>query len=142
MAQEHFDNIGHMSYHLAPPLLSKIGSDGRPKKRRFGAIMDRGFTVLSKLKMLRGTPLDIFGYSFERKMERDLIRQYEGDIAKVLPMFSPETKDKIIALAELPMTIRGFGPVKLLNEQKAAKRREELLEALYNPKETLNHAAE
>lgn len=142
MAQEHFDNIAHMSYHLAPPLLSKIGSDGRPKKRQFGAIMDRGFAVLSKLKMLRGTPMDIFGYSSERKMERDLICQYEDDIAEVLPMFSPETKDIIIALAELPLTIRGFGPVKLINEQKAAKRREELLQALHNPKETLNHAAE
>ena len=142
MAKEHFDGVGSMSYHLAPPLSSKTGLDGRPKKRQFGATMDYGFAVLSKLKMLRGTPIDIFGYSSERKMERELIRQYESDITEVIPLFSNETREIIIALAELPMTIRGFGPVKLINEQKAAKRREELLHLLYDLEKSLGFAAE
>ena len=83
--------------------------------------------MLARMKALRGTPLDIFGYSAERKMERALIRQYEADMAEVLPKLTPATREAVIALAELPMQIRGFGPVKEANEAKAAKRREELL---------------
>lgn len=79
--------------------------------------------------MLRGTPLDLFGYSAERKMERALIRQYETDMQEVLSKVTPQTQDIAVALARLPLDIRGFGPVKLANEAKAAKRREELLAA-------------
>jgi indolepyruvate ferredoxin oxidoreductase len=60
-------------------------------------------------------------------MERALIKQYEADMAEVLPKLDARTRDAVIALAELPMQIKGFGPVKQANEQKAAKRREELL---------------
>jgi indolepyruvate ferredoxin oxidoreductase len=60
-------------------------------------------------------------------MERALITQYEADMAEVLPKLDTRTRDAIIALAELPLSIRGFGLVKQANEQKAAKRREELL---------------
>ena len=122
--------------------MSKIGSDGRPVKRVFGSSMEKVFPILAKLKFLRGTPLDIFGFSAERKMERDLIRQYERDLSQILPQLSEETRDIIIALAELPLTIRGFGPVKLLNEQQAAKKRTDLLYKLKYPHENLNHAAE
>jgi len=60
-------------------------------------------------------------------MERALIKQYEADMAEVLPKLTDQTRDAIVALAELPLQIRGFGPVKQANEAKAAKRREELL---------------
>ena len=63
-------------------------------------------------------------------MERALIRQYERDMAEVLPLLSERTRDAVVALAELPMQIRGFGPVKAANEAKAAKRREELLSVI------------
>ncbi|SEM14042.1 indolepyruvate ferredoxin oxidoreductase [Roseovarius tolerans] len=116
-----------MKFHLAPPILSKMGYDGRPKKREFGPGILRSFGLLAKLKMLRGTPLDPFGRTEERKMERALIRQYEADMAEALPKLDTRTRDAILALAELPLSIRGFGPVKQANEQKAAKRREELL---------------
>ena len=79
------------------------------------------------MKFLRGTPFDPFGHTSERKMERSLIRQYEADMKEVLPRLTDATRDAIIALAELPLQIRGFGPVKQANEAKAAKRREELL---------------
>ena len=75
-------------------------------------------------------------------MERNLIRQFERDMSQVLPQLSEETRDIIVALAELPLTIRGFGPVKLLNQKRAAKKRESLLSALKYPKEHLNRAAE
>ncbi|OOY32383.1 indolepyruvate ferredoxin oxidoreductase family protein [Thioclava sp. F36-6] len=128
-ARAEFEGDFEMHFHLAPPILSKEGSDGRPKKREFGPGMERNFRLLAKLKGLRGTPFDPFGYAAERKMERALIKQYEADMAEVLPKVTPETMEIARELAELPLTIRGFGPVKAQAEQMAAKRREELLAA-------------
>jgi indolepyruvate ferredoxin oxidoreductase len=68
---------------------------------------------------LRGTPLDVFGYSAERRMERGLIKQYQADMAEFLPKAEPATMDALVALAELPLSIRGFGPVKELNAKGA-----------------------
>ncbi|MPQ95002.1 indolepyruvate ferredoxin oxidoreductase family protein [Thioclava sp. JE_KL1] len=126
-ARAEFEGDFEMHFHLAPPILSKEGSDGRPKKREFGPGMERNFRLLAKLKGLRGTPFDPFGYATERKMERALIKQYEADMAEVLPKVTPATMEIARELAELPLTIRGFGPVKAQAEQMAAKRREELL---------------
>ncbi|WP_027259037.1 indolepyruvate ferredoxin oxidoreductase family protein [Leisingera aquimarina] len=141
-AEAEFEGDLKLSYHLAPPMLGGSDPDGRPKKRKFSAGMERGFRLLAKLKSLRGTPLDIFGYTAERKMERALIKQYEGDMKEWLPKASPEITEPLLALAELPLQIRGFGPVKMANEQKAAKRREELLAALRQGGVPLKQAAE
>lgn len=137
-----FDGDLKVSYHLAPPLLSRKGPDGRPVKRRFGAWMGGAFRVLAALKPLRGTPLDPFGYSADRRMERALIAQYEADMTEVLAKIGPDTMDAAVALAELPLSIRGFGPVKDKAAQTAAKRREELLAALRNPGAGMRAAAE
>ncbi len=94
------------------------------------------------MKRLRGTPFDPFGYSTERRMERALIRQYETDMGRVLKDLKPEQLDAAVALAELPLQIRGFGPVKQANEAKASKRREELLAALRDGSNKLKTAAE
>ena len=91
---------------------------------------------------LRGTPLDIFGYAGERRMERALIHQYEADMKDFLRHEDPEIMDPLIALARLPLDIRGFGPVKMANEAKAAKRREELLVAIKQGGKNLSRAAE
>ncbi|UWQ55490.1 indolepyruvate ferredoxin oxidoreductase family protein [Leisingera caerulea] len=141
-AEAEFEGDLKLSYHLAPPMLGGTDPNGRPQKRKFGAGMERGFRILAKLKSLRGTPLDIFGYTEERKMERALIKQYEADMQEWLPKAAPEILEPLIALAELPLQIRGFGPVKLANEQKAAKRREELLAALRQGGTTVKQAAE
>ncbi|WP_238366653.1 indolepyruvate ferredoxin oxidoreductase family protein [Mesobacterium pallidum] len=126
-AGEVFEGDFKMSYHMAPPILSKTGPDGRPVKRQFGEGMGRMLKVLARMKGLRGTPLDPFGRSAERRMERALITQYEADMAEVLPRLTDATRDPIVALAKLPLQIKGYGPVKEANEAKAAKRREELL---------------
>ncbi|MCY4334491.1 MAG: indolepyruvate ferredoxin oxidoreductase family protein [Litoreibacter sp.] len=123
-AREAFDGDLKLTYHLAPPMLSKVGANGRPVKKVYGTSMERNFRILTKLKRLRGTPLDPFGRTAERKMERALIKQYEADLPKIL---SATNRDAAVALAELPLQIRGFGPVKEANERAAAKRREELL---------------
>ncbi|SPJ28702.1 indolepyruvate ferredoxin oxidoreductase family protein [Falsiruegeria mediterranea] len=141
-AAAEFDGDLKMTLHLAPPILGGTGPDGRPKKREFGEWMLGPMKLLSRMKGLRGTPLDIFGYTAERKMERALIRQYEKDMKDALAKVSPETKDAVCALARLPLDIRGFGPVKLQNEAKAAKRREELLAAIRQGGADLKQAAE
>ncbi|WP_299552627.1 indolepyruvate ferredoxin oxidoreductase family protein [uncultured Tateyamaria sp.] len=129
-AREQFEGDFRMKFHLAPPMLSKDGPDGRPVKKEYGPGMMRNFRILAKLKGLRGTPLDIFGRTEERRMERALIKQYEADMKAVLPKLNDGTRDAIVALAALPLDIRGFGPVKQANEVKAAKRREELLSVI------------
>jgi indolepyruvate ferredoxin oxidoreductase len=126
-AREQFDGDFRMSYHLAAPVVAKKGADGRPGKRKFGGWLKTPLSVLARLKVLRGTPLDPFGRTEERRMERALIRQYEADMAEVLAKVTPATRDIAVALAELPLKIRGFGPVKAANEAKAAKEREALL---------------
>ena len=65
-------------------------------------------------------------------MERALIAEFERDVAEVMPLVTPATQDLVLALFELPMQIRGFGPVKQQNVQTVAKRREELLAAIRN----------
>jgi len=91
---------------------------------------------------LRGTPLDIFGYTAERKMERALIKQYERDMKEWLPKATPDLLEPLTALAELPLQIRGFGPVMQVNEAKAAKQREALLASLRQGGPQLQQAAE
>lgn len=141
-ARAEFDGDFRMTFHLAPPMLSKIGSDGRPVKKQYGPGMMRWFALLANLKWLRGTPFDIFGRTEERRMERALIKQYETDMGNVLAQVTDTNRDAVIALAELPLQIRGFGPVKHANEAKAAKRREELLSVIANASESLRNAAE
>ena len=141
-AEAEFDGDFKMTYHLAPPMISKIGPDGRPMKRTFGPSIERGFKILARMKALRGTPFDIFGRTEERKMERALIKQYEADMKEVLPLLTEATKDAIVALAALPLDIRGYGPVKAANETKAAKRREELLSVIRAGGPVLSKAAE
>ncbi|WP_171228689.1 indolepyruvate ferredoxin oxidoreductase family protein [Ruegeria sp. HKCCA4008] len=141
-AAAEFDGDFRMTFHLAPPIFGGTGSNGRPKKRAFSESVMGPLKVLTKLKALRGTPFDIFGYSSERKMERALIRQYEKDMREVLPLMSQDTRDAISALARLPLDIRGFGPVLQENEAKAAKRREELLASIRSGGPEMKAAAE
>ncbi len=131
-----------ITFNLAPPMLSKTGADGRPLKRAFGEWLQTPLAVLQKMKFLRGTPFDPFGRTQERRMERALISQYEADMKAVLPKLTDATRDAIVALAELPLQIRGFGPVKQANEGKAAKRREELLSVIQTGGTTTSKAAE
>ncbi|MBY6134315.1 indolepyruvate ferredoxin oxidoreductase family protein [Nocardioides marinus] len=141
-AEAEFEGDLKLSYHLAPPMLGGVDPNGRPKKRKFSQGLDRWLRLLTRFKRLRGTPLDVFGYTAERKMERALIAQYERDMREWLPKATPGTMEALIALAELPLQIRGFGPVKQANEQKAAKRREELLAVLREGGTAVKQAAE
>ena len=141
-AAAEFDGEFRMTFHLAPPILGGKGPDGRPRKREFGEWMLRPMRLLARMKALRGTPFDPFGYFPERRMERALIRQYETDMKEMLPKVAPENRDIALALAALPLDIRGFGPVKRANAEKAAKRREQLLESFRRGGPEMRKAAE
>ncbi len=96
---------------------------GRPKKRQFGPWMLRAFKLLARGKALRGTPFDPFGYSAERRAERALIAEYQADMARLLQKLPNVDAKAALGLAELPLQIRGFGPVKAQSIAAAAKRR-------------------
>jgi indolepyruvate ferredoxin oxidoreductase len=100
-------------FHLAPPLLARRDAvTGEPKKMSFGPWMLRVFGVLAKFKVLRGTPLDPFGYSAERRTERRLIAEYEKLLGEIVERLKPDNHHVAVGLASLPEHIRGFGPVK------------------------------
>lgn len=108
-----FSGYRRISIYLAPPIFSRIDPvSGRPRKRKFGPWMLRAMAVLAKGKRLRGTWLDPFGHTAERKAERALRDEYLSDMASGLAGLSHETIDAMIALARLPREVRGFGPVK------------------------------
>ncbi|MEP9366428.1 indolepyruvate ferredoxin oxidoreductase family protein [Xanthobacter sp. VNH20] len=108
-----FEGDLKFEFHLAPPLLARAdGPNGAPRKMRFGPWMMRGFSLLAKLKGLRGTPLDPFGYSAERRTERALIVAYEARLAEIMERLDRDNHAHAVALASLPEKIRGYGPVK------------------------------
>lgn len=137
-----WDGDTKLTLHMAPPMLSKAGADGRPKKQEYGEWMLRSFKLLARLKFLRGTPFDPFGYAAERRRERAAIREYEADMREVLANVTDATMPVALELAELPLTVRGFGPVKAQAEAAAAARRSELLSQLRSGQAPLQQAAE
>ena len=92
------------------------------------------FKILSKFKFLRGTLLDPFGKTKERKMERFLINQYINDINKILNELNTKNISLAVQIASIPEMIRGYGHVKEENMIKAEIKRKELLE-IWNSKE-------
>lgn len=131
-----------LSLHLAPPMLTGKDANGRPRKREFGPWMLRAFWVLAGMKGLRGTPLDPFGYSAERRRERAMIREYETDMTRVFASVTDAMMPVAIELAELPLGVRGFGPVKDKAADLAATRRAELLAQLQAGHPPIREAAE
>lgn len=124
----HFESGYTLRYHLAPPgLTSGTDSRGRPNKREFGSWIRTPFRMLARMKGLRGTPFDVFGYTAERRMERDLIGWYENVVATLINVLGTAPSEQIAEIAAAPMRIRGFGPVK---EQAAASVRDEVDEML------------
>jgi indolepyruvate ferredoxin oxidoreductase len=106
------DNL-RLTFHLAPPLLARRNkTTGEPVKMSFGPWMLSVFGVLAKLKFLRGTALDPFGYTAERRTERQLVRDYETLLDELTAKLSPENYDIAVGLAAIPEKIRGFGHVK------------------------------
>jgi len=132
--EQTFEGEYTLEFHLAPPLLARRDpNSGEPRKRAFGPWMLKLFERLAKLKRLRGTPLDPFGWTAERRMERALIRDYEHEVARILDTLGPDNHAAAVALASLPEQIRGFGHVKKASVEQARARRDALREEMSNP---------
>ncbi|HJE27775.1 MAG TPA: 2-oxoacid:acceptor oxidoreductase family protein, partial [Pseudomonas nitrititolerans] len=118
-----FEGDYRLQFHLAPAWLAKVDpKTGEPRKREFGPWMLDVFGVLAKLRFLRGTPLDPFGYGHDRRVERQLIADYEKTVDDLLAKLKPTNYRTAVAIAALPELIRGYGPVK---ERAIAKTRQQ-----------------
>ncbi|MGI9335987.1 MAG: indolepyruvate ferredoxin oxidoreductase family protein, partial [Gammaproteobacteria bacterium] len=125
-----FEGDYELTFNLAPPGLARKDARGRPVKRRFGPWMMWVFKLLARMKRLRGTPLDPFGRTGERRMERELIVEFRAAVSRALEHLCPETHPVALQLAELPEKIRGFGDVKAASVRAARAQQARLLEEL------------
>ena len=125
-----FEGDYKIKYHLAPPLLSGKEANGHLIKREFGSWVGRIFPLLAKLRFLRGSALDPFGHTEERKTERALIAHYRDLIASLLPRLSAGNLSTVVALASIPEDIRGYGHVKERHLRNAKQKEAELLASL------------
>lgn len=129
--QAQFEGQYRLKVHLAPPLFARRDPlTGRPRKSEYGPWVFKAFHVLASLRFLRGSALDPFGYTAERKGERQLIRDYEALVAELIEQLQPENHELATALASIPEQIRGFGHVKERHLQ-AAKQQEAALLARF-----------
>ncbi len=107
-----FEGDFTLNYHLAPPLLSKTNERGELQKRPFGPWMLTAFKGLARLKGLRGTALDVFGYTEERQEERALVGEYRASVESLLRRLTAENHVQALEVARVPELIRGYGHVK------------------------------
>jgi indolepyruvate ferredoxin oxidoreductase len=141
--REQFAGDFKLSLHMAPPLLARRDPDsGHLQKREFGPWILTAMKVLARLKGLRGTALDIFGYSAERKMERKLITDYEALMDEVLQGLTAENHALAVELASIPEKIRGFGHVKEAHLKAAKACEADLLATFRDPAQRRLTAAE
>ncbi|MBP2149234.1 indolepyruvate ferredoxin oxidoreductase family protein [Xanthobacter flavus] len=137
-----FDGALRFEFHLAPPLLARRDATGEPRKITLGPWMMKGFSLLAKLKGLRGSALDLFGYTQERRTERTLIADYERTVGELLAKLDPANHAIAVAIASIPEKIRGFGHVKLRHLEAAKAEEQDLLARFRNPPAPTAVAAE
>ncbi len=137
-----FEGDFKIKFHLAPPMIAdRDEKTGHLVKRQFGSWMMQAFRVLRHLKVLRGTKLDVFGWTAERRMERQLIADYEATLEEILNKLSPANHATALRLANLPDEIRGYGHVKEANVAEVRKAWDTLLATFRDPT-PLRQAAE
>jgi indolepyruvate ferredoxin oxidoreductase len=122
-----FSDPVRTTYHFHPPLLRALGLR---RKLPLGSWFDPALKVLTELRHLRGTPLDVFGYAALRREERELIGWYQGLLETAMPRLRPSNHAVAVELAELPDAIRGYEQIKEANAAKARERASGLLDRL------------
>jgi indolepyruvate ferredoxin oxidoreductase len=139
-----FEGDYKLRYHFAPPLWVKPDRvTGAPVKRAYGAWMRPALAVLARLKALRGTWLDPFGHTEERRLERQLVADYERTVAALEQGLRPDSLALAAEIAGLAMTLRGYGHVKQRNIEAAREREAALLARFREPSQEhlARHAA-
>jgi len=124
--REQFDGKFKLHFHLAPPLLARRDSEGHLRKGEYGSWVFTAFKLMAKLRGLRGTAFDIFGYTAERKQERQLIADYFATVDELLAKLDRDNHALAAEIAAIPEQIRGYGHVKEKHYAKAKARWEEL----------------
>ncbi len=107
-----FEGDYQLNFHLAPPMFAKRDAKGNLLKKQYGPWMMKMFGVLASMKSLRGTKLDVFGYTEERRTERELPVAYRQTVMQLLPLLNADNLAKAVAIAAIPEDIRGYGHVK------------------------------
>jgi indolepyruvate ferredoxin oxidoreductase len=115
--EREFEGDYRVAFHFAPPLFP-----GRPRKRRFGPWIRPLLGVLASLRRLRGTALDPFGWTAERRRERALVAEYEMEVRALAVRLAPANHAAAVELAGLPQRIRGYGDVKARSMETAEAR--------------------
>jgi indolepyruvate ferredoxin oxidoreductase len=129
-----FEGDYKLVYHLAPPVMNKPDpATGEPRKSTYGPWMLPVFRALAKMRRLRGSALDVFGRTEERKRERALIGEYEALVDELVAKLAPSNYELAVALASIPEHIRGFGHVKERHLKDAKAREAVLLERFRSP---------
>ncbi|MGE3503468.1 MAG: indolepyruvate ferredoxin oxidoreductase family protein [Alphaproteobacteria bacterium] len=129
-----FEGDYKLHINLAPPLLaSRDPVTGELQKQEYGTWVLGAFRILAKLKGLRGTPFDIFGYSHERRTERKLIGEYEATVDELLRGLTHDNHALAVEIASMPEQIRGYGHIKERHLKAAKAREAELLAMFRNP---------
>jgi len=132
--EETFEGDYQVRFHLAPPLVARVNPlTGRVPKRSYGPGMMRVFRLLARLKGLRGSRWDLFGRTEERRMERELIARYEGDIGEVIDTLSFLRHKLAVDIAKWPESIRGYGHVKMTNAVRVAAERDRMMDRWRQP---------
>ncbi len=109
-----FEGDYRFRFHMAPPWFAKRNPHTRqPEKRQLPGWTLVGLGWLAPFKRLRGTRLDPFGQSEERKQERALIEEYQAAIQTLLPNLNPDNYARAVEIAKLPQSVRGYGHVKM-----------------------------
>jgi indolepyruvate ferredoxin oxidoreductase len=129
-----FEGDYRLKFHLAPPLIARPDPvTGIARKREYGPWMMSAFAWLAKFKGLRGTMLDVFGHTAERRMERQLVVDYERLVDELLAKLDRGNHATAVAIASIPEEIRGYGHVKHRHVEAARARQAELLAAFRAP---------
>jgi len=124
---EQFEGDVKLEFYMAPPLVSRPKNGQAPAKIRLGAWMLPAMKWLAHGKRLRGTAFDVFGHTEERRLERSLIGQFEARLDELMAELSADNQRLAAQIAAVPMTIRGYGHVKLANLALARGREAELM---------------
>ncbi len=123
-----FEGDYKLNFYLAPPLIAKPNPvSGRTGKKQYGPWVMTMFALLAKLKFVRGTALDVFGYNVERRQERALIDEYEQLLDELLSRLAADNHEVAVLLASIPEDIRGYGHVKLAHLRQARAKWTDLL---------------
>jgi indolepyruvate ferredoxin oxidoreductase len=127
--REQFEGDLRVEVHLAPPLWARTDpASGRPRKRAYGPWMLWLMRLLARLRFLRGSAFDPFGHTRERRLERQLVAEYEDTLRDLLASLSRENLPLAARIAGLPLDIRGFGAVKMAAAERARAQRKTLFE--------------